>query len=83
LLGSLALYFENLAAFYVAVGSNAVIWILYTIDRDLSNLLDHYGLAVTDAEIDRRAKMTRQPLSPGDKYSRRGRPERSAKEPAV
>jgi hypothetical protein len=53
LFGGSALYVDNLAAAYVALGCHAIIYLLHTIEVKLNRLLDHHGILVTDAEIAR------------------------------
>jgi hypothetical protein len=51
--GGIAVYAENVAAAYVALGSHAIIYLLHVIHVKLNKLLDYYGILVSDAEIDK------------------------------
>jgi hypothetical protein len=53
LFGGLAMYIENIAAAYVAVGTSGIIYLLHTIEVKINRLLDHYGIVITDTEIGR------------------------------
>jgi hypothetical protein len=53
LFGGGAIYENNLAAGYIALGTHAIIFLLHTIEVKLNRLLDHYGIVVSDAEIAR------------------------------
>jgi hypothetical protein len=53
LFGGAAVYVDNLAATYVAVGTHAIVYLLHAVEVKLNRLLDHQGIVITDAEIAR------------------------------